>query len=171
MNRDGPDGPTKRAGRTSEIHQNAWQETLQDMEAIAADLREDRLDVLTVQAGDTAPETPDVGGDRFGLSYVVPGNQADQFSAAFAEIETPQCRVYRQEVGGNVFLVTQITDADADHAILIAGVYQKQHEDALVRAASEADEMYTHVQQLDGTHLGSFKHEDWTMFFPDAAEA
>lgn len=165
-----PDGPRKRAGSTSEIHKNAWQETLRDMEALADEHREDGLDVLTIQAGDTAAETPDVGADRFGLSYVIPGNQADDFSAAFEDIEAPQYQVYRQEIGGNVFIVTEIIDADASQAVLVAGVYEKQHEPPLVEAAQAADEMYTHVQRLDGTHLGSFEHEDWTMFFPDAAE-
>ena len=27
--------------------------------------------------------------------------------------------------------------------------------------------MYTHVQTLDGTHLGSFRHDDVEKFFPD----
>lgn len=170
MSRDAPGGPKKRAGRTSEIHQQAWKETLRDVEAIATDLRAEGFDVLTLQAGDTAAETPDVGTDRFGLSYVVPGNQADQFTDAFAAIDSPQYQVYRQEIGGNVFIVTQISDTDAEQAILIAGVYRKQYEAALVRAASDADEMFTHVQRLDGTHLGSFKHEDWNMFFPNHTE-
>lgn len=168
MTQGGPDGPRKHAPRTTEIHQTAWEHTLEDMEALASELREEGLDVLTLQAGDTAPEVADAGGERFGLSYVIPGNRAEGFREAFSAIGTPRYRVFRTEVGGNVFIVTQISDQEAGQAILVAGVYQKQFERELVQAASEAGVMYTHVQTLDGTHLGTFEHEDWTLFFPEA---
>ncbi|MFC7081917.1 DUF7529 family protein [Halorussus caseinilyticus] len=42
-----------------------------------------------------------------------------------------------------------------------------RHAPGLVKTALEEDEMYTHVQKLDKTHLGSFRHDDVEKFFPE----
>jgi len=67
-----------------------------------------------------------------------------------------------------VFVVTVFLDPDSETAILIAGTYERHLSAELAQAASEADEMYTHVQTLDGTQLGSFRHDDPEKFFPGA---
>ncbi len=56
-------------------------------------------------------------------------------------------------------------------AILLAGTVDTTAADPLVEAAAERGELRTHVQLLDGTHLGSFEHDDPSLFFPslDAA--
>ena len=40
----------------------------------------------------------------------------------------------------------------------------------ILKAAAEAGTMFTHVQTLDETHLGSFEHDDHERFFPDRAQ-
>lgn len=168
--RTGPDGRTRRTPGGSETHLDAWGRTLADMEAIAEDLRDDGREVVAIQAGDTAPEGRDVGGDRFGLSHVIPANKAEPFATAFEAVVDPEYRVYRQDVDAQVFILTRIDDAESDVSILLAGTFEKRFEGGLVRAAADAGAMYTHVRTLDGTHLGTFEHEDWKLFFPDADE-
>lgn len=150
------------------VHSSAWEATIEDMHATADDLEENGWEVVTLIAGDTAPESPTAGDtDRFGLSYVVPDNQADPFREAFEVGEFPRYEVYRAERAGRVFLVTALFDPGSEMAILLAGTYERRNADGCVRAAVESDEMYTHVQLLDETHLGTFRHENYEMFFPD----
>lgn len=165
---DGPEYADRIAGH-ADVHKNAWKQTLEDMTAIGEELESEGWETVTIAAGHTAPEHPDVGNtDRFGLSYVVPGNKAEAFTDAFEAGTFPQYKVYRQEVSGRVFMVTQLMDPDTKTAILIAGSFEIRHAPALVKTAIREEEMYTHVQKLDKTHLGSFRHDDYQRFFPNA---
>lgn len=159
----------ERLADDADVLKNAWQRTLEDMEAMAEEREAGGWDVVTVAAGHTAPEPPDAGDfDRFGLVYVVPDNEGEEFAAAFREGGFPKYEVYRQEVQGRVFLVTELLDPETERAILVAGGYELRHAGPLVSTAREEDEMYTHVQTLDQTVLGSFRHDDWEKFFPHA---
>ncbi len=157
----------ERLADDADVLKNAWQRTLEDMEAMAEEREANGWDAVTVAAGHTAPEPPDEGGsDRFGLVYVVPDNEGEEFSAAFREGGFPTYEVYRQEVQGRVFLVTELLDPETEQAIFVAGGFELRHAGPLVSHATEAGEMYTHVQTLDETVLGSFRHDDPEKFFP-----
>lgn len=149
--------------------ENAWSKTLTQLRSMEAELEDAGWEVVGVPAGDVAPEPPAAGdSERFGFVYVVPGNVEAEFRDLFDRGEFPEYEVYRREVGGTLFLITKLTDPNRKLAILIAGgIDTERNIDPLVRAATEAGEMYTHVQLLDRTHLGSFRHDDPTLFFPD----
>lgn len=145
----------------------AWEQTLAEMHELADQRAADGWDTVTVQAGDTAPEPPSAGeSDRFGLVYTVPNDTADAVRSFSETASVDGYTVYRQEAGSDLFLVTEITDSDARTALFVAGVVDLDVADDLVAAASAATEMYTHVQLLDWTHLGSFRHDDPAAFFP-----
>ncbi|MFC6837091.1 DUF7529 family protein [Halomarina ordinaria] len=174
-----------RLAANADALKGAWEATIEEMRAIEAELEADGWDVAAVAAGHTAPKHPDIGDDdRFGFVYVIPDNYADDFRTAFErgtggaedEPEDGEVReldgfdryeVFRNETGGSVFQVTVLYAEEAGVAIVIAGSYERAFAGGLVRTAVERDEMYTHVQTLDRTHLGSFRHEDWELFFPD----
>lgn len=159
---------TDRVATGAAVHSAAWEATIEDARATAEDLEANGWAVVTLVAGDTAPESPTAGDtDRFGLSYVVPDNEAGPFRKAFDAGEFPRYEVYRAERAGRVFLLTVLLDPGSEAAILLAGTYERRTADECIRAAVEADEMYTHVQLLDGTHLGTFRHENYEKFFPD----
>ncbi|EMA55056.1 MULTISPECIES: DUF7529 family protein [Halococcus] len=148
---------------------DAWAATREDMDALAAEYDEEGWNTLTISAGDTAPEPPDAGDeDRFGLAHVIPDNRAEAFTEAHAAGEFPRYDVFRNEAAGRVFVVTVLLDPASETAILLAGTFERHLSAELAQAASEADEMYTHVQTLDGTQLGSFRHDDPEKFFPGA---
>ncbi len=157
-----------RAAAHADVHRDAWKRTLAEMEAIAADRRDDGWRVVSIAAGHTAPEHPDAGDtDRFGLVHVVGDDDAEGFRAAFDRGGFPEYQVYRNEFEGRAFVLTELLDPDSRTAILVAGTFELQHAPGLVRAAEREDEIYTHVQTLDGTYLGSFRHADWQKFFPN----
>jgi 1,2-phenylacetyl-CoA epoxidase PaaB subunit len=164
---DGPDYAEQIAA-SAEVHKGAWQRTIDDMRATEEELEADGWDVVAIGAGHTAPTNPDAGEtDRWGFVHVVPGNEADEFAEAVEAGAFPEYRVFRNEMQGRIFVLTQLLDPESETAILVAGNFEMRHAPGLVKTALQEDEMYTHVQKLDGTHLGSFRHDDVTKFFPD----
>lgn len=159
----------ERIAAGADREKEAWTATLADMGDRADARREAGWEVVEIAAGHTAPEAPETGSDRFGLTYVVPGEEADRFRDVFEPGRFPQYQVFRAEADGTVFLLTELLDPESSTAVLLAGTYDLRHALGCFRAAREAGEMYTHLQKLDGTHLGSFRHEDWAAFFPDEA--
>lgn len=144
----------------------AWAATLDDMHALAAEYEEQGWETITIQSGSTTPRGPRDDDDRFGLFYVSPGNKADAFVDAIEAGEFPEYEVYRAEQDGNVFLVLELLDPETETAIFIAGTFALRHALSCVREAVEQEAMYTHVQKLDGTPLGSFRHDEYDSFFP-----
>ena len=153
---------------SSDVHKGAWQRTIDDMQAMAGDLREEGWNVVTIGAGHTAPTNPDAGAsDRWGFVHVIPDNDAEAFDEAVETGKFPEYRVFRNEMQGRVFMLTELRDSESETAILIAGNFEVRHAPGLVKTALKEDQIYTHVQTLDGTHLGSFRHDDVEKFFPD----
>ena len=158
----------ERIAANADIEQNAWQQTLDDMEAMAEELEAEGWDVVAIPASHTAPESPDAGEtDRFGFAYVIPDNYVDEFDEAFEEGSFPKYRVFRNDMGARVFQLTQFLDPESETAILVAGTYELMYAPPLVTTAMEEEEMYSHVQTLDGTVHGSFRHDDYEKFFPN----
>ncbi|QLC33462.1 hypothetical protein EFA46_004350 [Halarchaeum sp. CBA1220] len=156
----------------TDAHDAAWEATRDDMAALAEERREGGWDVVTLTAGDvriearaTGPEADDEG--RYGLVFVVPKGDAEAFADVFEEGGFPAYEVYRAERDGRVFLVVSYFDPESETCILAAATYLKRDASQLVRTVAETEEMYTHVETLDRTHLGSFQHADHTKFFPE----
>lgn len=154
----------------ADVHRDAWQQTIDDGRALEEERQEAGWETLLIPAGHTATEPPDVGGtDRYGLVHVIPDNFAEEFEELFERGDFPAFDVYRAEASGRVFLVTELLDPDQQLAILIIANYKLRDAADLIETVREEGDMYTHVQTLDGTHLGSFEHENYEKFFPEAA--
>jgi hypothetical protein len=158
----------ERMSGQADARKNAWKQTLQDMRITGKERREEGWTVLEIGAGDTAPLSRDAGDtEKFGISYVIPGNKREEFLDVYDETAYDDVNVYQAMAGGNVFILTEVRDTDSRDAILLAGSYEARHADGCVRAALDEGKMYTHVRTLDGTFLGSFEHDDVGAFFPN----
>lgn len=150
----------------------AWKRTLAELRSMAAELEDDGWHVAPVAAGHVAPVSPEAGeSDRFGLVHVVPGDEGADFEAAFEAGTFAEYEVFRRRLGARLYLLTKLLAPDERVAILLAGSVDLTQADALVEAADERGELYTHVQRLDGTHLGSFHHGDPSLFFASLEES
>ncbi|MFC6724867.1 hypothetical protein ACFQE1_10885 [Halobium palmae] len=156
----------ERIAANAGAEKEAWGATLDDMRALAEEYEAEGWSTVTIQAGYAAPTTPGDDDDRFGLVYVIPGNEAEPFVDAVEAGEFPRFEVHRAEVEGKVFLVTTLLDPGTETAILLAGTYEMRNALRCARMADDRGEMFTHVQKLDGTRLGSFRHEEHEQFFP-----
>lgn len=163
------DPRTERRRDPTGAQTEAWKQTLEDMDAIARQRRDDGWDVLTVRAAQTDTVSRDTGDpDRFGLVHVVPDNDADEFAETYDEDAFTEYLAYGASIGGYVYLVTELIDPSTERSILIAGRYDLALARGLITAAREEGVLYTHCKTIDGTNLGSFEHEEYEPLLPDA---
>ena len=149
-----------------------YERTLAELEARAEELRAEGWQVATVPAAHVTAEPPDAGdSDRFGYVYVAPGSADEPFREAFREGEFDSFELFRRTVGGTEYLLTELTDTEREVAILLAGGIENGDVDAVRRAAEREGAMYSHVQLLDYTHLGSFRHDPGPFFDDPASES
>jgi len=147
---------------------NAWQRTLGSATEMAEELRAEGWEVVTVRAGHVAPEPPEAGDTgRFGYVYLAQGEIAEQFRDAIAEGGFESYEVFASREGSDLFLLTRVLDPDRGLAVLLVGAVDLTQADDLARAARERGEMYSHVVLLDGTHLGSFRHDAPSVLLPE----
>ncbi len=154
--------------QNAEEARTGWQQTLEDLEAMAADREESGFETLRVTSDDTTPKPPSASEDgEWGFVYIVPSNQAEEFEAFAERGAFDETLVYQAESAGNAFVVTECLDTDEDLVLYVAGTYRMQHAPALVEAALDRDKMFTHIKTLDGTTIGTIEHDDPEKFFPD----
>lgn len=147
----------------------AWKQTNDEMAALADERRADGWEVVTATAVHTDPIGRDQGSDdRFGLVHVIPDNHADDVADAFERGEFARFEAYRNDVGDDVFLVTELLDEEHELAVLIASAYDVRRAGAMVATAREEGVLYTHAKTLDGTPLGAVRHEAWQPLVPDS---
>ncbi len=149
----------------TESEVDAWERTIDEMERLAAERETEGWETVTITAADTAPTPPEVGDDRYGLIYTVGDDVADDFRAVH-EAGFDRYEVYRRELGDRLFLVTELLSGPSRTAVFVAGTVDRTLAEDLIAAAAARDEMYTHLQTLDWTRLGSVRHEDPADFFP-----
>ncbi|MFB6086541.1 MAG: hypothetical protein ABEJ84_07015 [Halodesulfurarchaeum sp.] len=152
----------------SDAFSNAWKETVNDAKRMADGRDSEGWETLVVPSGDTAPEAPDRGREgRFGMVHAVPGNKSESLEELLEFASFPAFDVYRATVHGRVFFVTELIDPEHTAAVYVAGNYRLADAGDLINAAAKHDTMYTHLQKLDQTDLGSFEHGEWRKFFPN----
>lgn len=147
---------------------DAWTRTLREMEAISAELSDDGWETLASPAGDTAAIPP--SDDRRldpGFAHVIPDDDADRFTEWFTPDGFAETRVFRATTADRLYLLTVVLDEPSDRAILVAGVTETSSLPPVRSAAEDAGVTHSHVLRVDGTHLGSFRHADPDLFFPE----
>lgn len=160
--------PTEDSPAAIEARKDAWRRTLQELDRMEEELEAEGWSVVAIPVGHAAPEPPDAGEkDRFGFVHVIPGNYESAFREAFDEGGFERYNVFRQETAGQVFFILQLLDPETETAILLAAQFTAHHAQQLEGAVAEDGVVYTHVQKLDGTHLGTYRHDEPERFFPE----
>jgi len=153
---------------TTDRGTNDWSRTLSAATEMAETLRSDGWHVVTVRAAHVAPEPPAHGdSDRFGYVYLAQGAVADDVREAIEEGTIDGYELFTRREGSDLFTVTRVSDTDAKRTVLLVGTVDLTQAADLAAAARERGVMYSHVQLLDGTQLGTFRHDDPTHFFPE----
>lgn len=143
----------------------AWKQTLDDMNAMATDRREDGWDVHTIVAAHTDTVSVDTGDhDDFGLFHIIPDNYAEDFEETYDPDEFTEFIHYGTDVEGCMYAVTEFLDPDTKRSILIANQYDMTRASGMINSVKRNECIYTHVKTIDGTTLGVFKHDEYRPF-------
>ena len=162
-----PDDDSIGVRKRSQAATEAWSRTNEEMAVIAEDRRDDGWEVVSMPTVHTSPVSKSQGeDDRFGLVHVVPDNHAEAFSDAFEQGEFPEYEAYRNEIDGFVYLVTELIDPGSETIILLASQYDLQLSKGMMTTVLDEETLYTHVKTIDGTVLGSVRHEVFEPLVP-----
>ena len=157
-----------RIAANADAIRQAWEATLEDMEAMAEARREEGWQAVTCMAVDTAPTNPDAGDrDDFGLVFVLPNNMAEEFEDAYEGREFPKYEVYRASDEGRAYVVVEYIDPATETVIFVAGQYELRFAPGMVTAARREETMYSYAQLIDGTRIGAFEHDGVEKFVPE----
>lgn len=158
--------PAERRTSGAAVRREAWQQTVDEAQAMVEARREDGQRAIFVPAGDTAAVAPSDGDDdRFGLVFVIPGNKAEPTAELVADFDLAQYDVYRRIVDDHVFVVVEYFDPD-EASVFVAGMFDAGDAHPMVSAAREAGVVNTYLQKLDGTPVATFEHDDLSKFVP-----
>ena len=149
---------------------DAWNETNEDMRAIAADRRADGWDVVSIAADRTVPVSGKPNEDRAGLVHTIPDPSVEAFEQFYERGSFPEYLAYRNEIDGTVYLVTECIDPERELVILIAGRYVAEKATNVAEIATERGRIHTYVEDAASTPLGEFTHEDPWPLLPIPAE-
>lgn len=160
------EGPTP----MGQQHKLAWEHTLEDMEAIAEQRRNEGFDAGAIPAAHTAVVTRNDGEDedRFGVSFLLPDNHVDTFTALYGEHQVTKYNVYRNVVENHVYVVVELLAPEAQAAVLVAGQYELRRSRALESDARDEGYLNTYYRRIDDTTLGVVRHDEFEKFLPEA---
>ncbi|MFC4358022.1 hypothetical protein ACFO0N_08690 [Halobium salinum] len=169
---------------------DVWERVVDDMEATAAEYREDGWETLELHPGDVTPipgtrdqpptapgedaaggEAVDLPEDTFGLDALLPGDEFEAVSEAIESATFDEFEVFRADSGGVVFLVLAMLAPDADRAVLLPLYYATGDATAMARRAREAGEMRVVVRPLSDDEQVVFTQADPEPLLPEAREA
>jgi len=161
-----PQDPGEVAPETERV-QSHWDRAMADMEATAAEYREDGWNVLELHPGDVVALGPDRA-DRWGLDLLVADDEFDDL-VAWVEAEGSRfdaCEVYRAESGGVLYLLVAMQDPDADRVVLFPVYYDPSRATGMLSAARDAGEMRIHLHPLATEPVVTFTQSDPSLFAP-----
>jgi hypothetical protein len=175
---------------------DAWERVVEDMEATAAEYREDGWETIECRPGDVTPlpapstdEIPpadeadgspgadrdpvDAGDedDRYGLDALLPGDEFRAVSEAVADATFDEYEVFRADRGDVAFLVVAMLARDARRAVLVPLYYAHGRATEMARRAREAAEMRVVVRPLSDDERVIFTQVDPEPLLPGAADA
>jgi hypothetical protein len=146
-----------------------WDAVVGDMEATAAEYREDGWDVLELHPGDVTPVDADGPDDRWGFDVLVPD---DEFAAVErrvgeADAAFDACEVLHATGDGVVFLVVAMLDREREAAVVFPAYYAPEEAADVFRTARREGEMRTHLRTLEPDAVVTFTQSDPSLFIPE----
>ena len=151
---------------TGEPVPDFWEEVVDDMEATAAEYRENGWEPTEIHPGDITALPPDH--ERFGLDVLVPDSEFDAVSeavehpdAAFDSVE-----VFRAATRGTVFLVVAVEDPATERVVVVPAFYVVREAKETVQAAATRGELPIHLRPLANDEVVTFDPSDPSPLLP-----
>jgi uroporphyrinogen-III synthase len=148
-----------------------WENTIDDMEATAEELREAGWETVEVHPGAVTPlprlATDDgYEDDRTGFDVLTPGNEFEAVQEAVEGAEFDEYEAYNAETNDVVFAVVVMKAADADRAVLIPIYYETEEAEETVRRIEAEGESRLYVRPLDDSERVLFVQQSPEALLP-----
>lgn len=146
-----------------------WDDVIADMEATAAQYRDDGWDVAEVHPGDVAVATEGEYLNRWGLDVLVPDNEFPEIERRVVEEngDFDSCEVFRASAGGMVFVVVAMLDEGRRDAIVFPVYYDPTEAEEVFERAHQEGEMHVHLRTLSEDPVVTFTQDDPSLFAPE----
>jgi hypothetical protein len=148
---------------------DVWEGVVEDMEATAAEYREEGWETLELHPGDVTalPAVEERREGQFGLDVLVPGDEYEAVSELVADVEFDEYEVFRAQQGGVVFLVLVTKATAAKQVVLTPLYYGVEDAQLMLERARTEDVLYTHVRPLSGDEHVTLTQQDPELLFPE----
>ncbi|KPN30057.1 hypothetical protein SY89_00779 [Halolamina pelagica] len=148
-----------------------WDDTIDDMEATAAELRDDGWETVELHPGAVTPlprlETEDgYEDDRTGFDVLVPGNEFSAVQDAVDGAAFDEYEAYNAQANGVVFAVVVMKADDAGRAVLIPIYYRADEAAETVQRIEAAGESRLFVRPLDDSERVLFVQQSPAALLP-----
>lgn len=140
-----------------------WEAVIEEMEATAADLREEGWEIVELHPGDVAVFGEDA--EFAGFDVLVPDNEFDRLEEIDASADLQETEVYRAESGQ--FVYTLVVTLDSNRMVgLCCPLYYDQQQ--LSQLPSGTDEqLATYIRTLSEDRGLVITHDDPSLFIPE----
>lgn len=150
----------------TEVHTNAWEETLEELWALEEEYEADGWDVIATDVGHTGTVAPSHRKGYWGLSHIVPDSAAERIGEAVEAGDFPRYDVLRNTVQGRVFMVLTLLDPATETAILLGTNYELRRATELVLHTREVGYVNSVIRYLNGEVVAEIRHDEPEKFFP-----
>lgn len=141
-----------------------WEAVIEEMEATAADLREEGWEIVELHPGDVAVFGEDA--EFSGFDVLVPDNEFDQLEEIDANAELKQTEVYRAE--SEQFVYALVVTLDADRTVgLCCPLYYDQQQLGQLPSPESDGQIATYIRTLSEDRGLVITHDDPTLFIPE----
>lgn len=145
---------------------NHWEQVMADMDATQQEYEAEGWHVETLHPGDVTLLTGE--GDRTGVDVLLPNNEFERLSDLFDEgLSFDDSEVFKNGVGGTVFLLVAMEDAEAEVAALLPLYYTARQATGLFERALDDGTLRTYLRTLTGDSI-VLTHHDPELFTPPA---
>ncbi|WP_439028373.1 DUF7529 family protein [Haloarchaeobius sp. DT45] len=142
-----------------------WEEVVTDMEATAAEYRDEGWEAIECHPGDVAAVADDVG--RTGLDVLLPDDEFDRVETAYdAEGAFDEVEVFRAEHGGVVFAVAALLNEASQTALLVPLYYDATSSPDFLQLVEDEGELRIHLRPLDQRRIITFTQHEPELFLP-----
>ncbi|SFK58434.1 hypothetical protein SAMN04487950_0025 [Halogranum rubrum] len=148
---------------------DVWEGVVEDMEATAAEYRDEGWETLELHPGDVnaLPSVQERRDGQFGLTVLVPGDEYEAVSSWVDGSEFDEYEVFRAQEGGVVFLVLATKSTATNRVVLTPLYYGVEDAQMMVERATEEGQMQVHVRPLSDDEHVTFTQTDPELLFPE----
>lgn len=160
------EGPEPGQNNPASEAMSFWERLIEDMEATAAEYREQGWSAVEIHPGDVSTFSGEQ--DRRGFELLPPDDEFNNAAAAFDECDGFEAgEVYRAVEGGVVYVLVVLEAPETKTALLLPAYYNHGQETDFVEMLESTDSVPIHVRPLDERRVLTFTYNEPSLFLPE----